>query len=76
MLDRAAKILRDDVRPVIHSDRGGHYLWPGWLSRIDKYGLKQSMSQKACPKTTKPVRDFSEELRMKCSITGLGMESA
>jgi len=31
------------------SDRGAHYGWKGWLNRIEAYGLKQSMSAKACP---------------------------
>lgn len=48
MPDRALKTLDDGSWPLIHSDRGGHYRWPGWLSRIEKYGLKQSMSRKAC----------------------------
>jgi transposase InsO family protein len=35
-------------RPVVHSDRGGHYRWPGWLSRIAEAQLVRSMSHKAC----------------------------
>jgi len=23
-----------EERPVVHSDRGAHYRWPGWLSRM------------------------------------------
>ncbi|HBS2690279.1 TPA: IS3 family transposase, partial [Klebsiella pneumoniae] len=32
-------------KPVIHSDRGGHYRWPGWLERINTSGLIRSMSR-------------------------------
>ena len=35
-------------RPVVHSDRGGHYRWPGWLSRIEDAKLVRSMSHKEC----------------------------
>jgi len=47
MLDAAIETVtavRD--RPVVHSDRGGHYRWPGWLSRIAEAKLVRSMSRK------------------------------
>lgn len=43
MLDDALDTLRENEKPVIHSDRGGHYRWPGWLDRINASGLKRSM---------------------------------
>jgi len=49
MLDVAISTLNDDEKPVVHSDRGGHYRWPGWISRMEKAGLIRSMSKKACP---------------------------
>lgn len=48
MLDDALDTLRENEKPVIHSDRGGHYRWPGWLDRINASGLKRSMSRKGC----------------------------
>lgn len=30
-------------RPVIHSDRGGRYRWPGWVSTCENNGLTRSM---------------------------------
>src|SRR5690625_4884340 len=30
MLDHAVSTLEPDERPVLHTDRGGHYRWPGW----------------------------------------------
>ena len=48
MLDMATSTLNDDECPIIHSDRGCHYRWPGWLERIEKASLKQSMSKKGC----------------------------
>ncbi len=32
MLDNAVKTLNAGERPMIHSGRGGHYRWPGWLA--------------------------------------------
>ena len=48
MLDRATARLKVDETPILHSDRGGHYRWPGWLERIENRGLIRSMSQKGC----------------------------
>jgi putative transposase len=33
---------------VVHSDRGCHYRWTGWLSRIADANLVRSMSRKGC----------------------------
>ena len=49
MLDDAISTLRDDEKPIVHSDRGGHYRWPGWIARMENAGLIRSMSKKACP---------------------------
>ena len=48
MLDLATETLGNDEKPIIHSDRGGHYRWPGWLERVEKAGLVRSMSKKGC----------------------------
>jgi transposase InsO family protein/transposase-like protein len=47
MLDAAIEtVTTRNERPVVHSDRGGHYRWPGWLSRIADAKLVRSMSRK------------------------------
>ncbi|EED67107.1 Transposase-like protein [Comamonas testosteroni KF-1] len=47
MLDAAiAKLNDSEVQPVVHSDRGAHYRWPGWLSHIADAKLVRSMSRK------------------------------
>lgn len=49
MLDRAIETVAETTdRPVVHSDRGGHYRWPGWLSRMSDANLTRSMARKAC----------------------------
>ena len=48
MLDDAAKLLSTEEKPIIHSDRGVHYRWPGWINRMEKNGFIRSMSKKGC----------------------------
>ena len=48
MLDKAISTLSADEHPLIHSDRGCHYCWPGWIERIKAAGLTRSMSKKGC----------------------------
>ena len=49
MLDTAIETVANvPDRPIVHSDRGAHYRWPGWLSRTDGARLIRSMSRKAC----------------------------
>lgn len=48
MLDRAISTLPSGVHPIVHSDRGCHYRWEGWIERMDKAGLVRSMSKKGC----------------------------
>ena len=47
MLDAAIEtVTSGDDRPIVHSDRGAHYRWPGWISRIANAKLVRSMSRK------------------------------
>ena len=48
MLDTYYFSLANEEKPLIHSDRGAHYRWPGWIERMNKYGFKRSMSKKGC----------------------------
>ncbi len=48
MLDQAISQLSEEDHPLIHSDRGCHYRWPGWIERMEKAGLERSMSRKGC----------------------------
>lgn len=48
MLDTYYFSLANGEKPLIHSDRGAHYRWPGWIERMNKYGFKRSMSKKGC----------------------------
>lgn len=48
MLDHAISHLPEGAHPLIHSDRGCHYRWPGWIERMNKAELERSMSKKGC----------------------------
>ena len=48
MLDEAILSLSEDEKPIIHSDRGSHYRWPGWIERMGKAELTRLMSKQDC----------------------------
>lgn len=48
MLVKAREALGDDKHPIVHSDRGIHYQWPGWITLMKKFGWTRSMSKKGC----------------------------
>jgi putative transposase len=63
MLDSAIEKLPPNSETVIHSDRGAHYRWPGWLSRIQKSELKRSMSRKGCTPDNAACEGFFGRLK-------------
>ncbi len=48
MLDAGILTLTEEEKPLVHSDRGCHYRWSGWIERMEKAGLTRSMSKKGC----------------------------
>lgn len=42
----ACEWLREGDRPTVHSDRGSHYRWPGWIGICEADDLAGSMSRK------------------------------
>lgn len=63
MLDAAISLLGEGEHPVIHSDRGGHYRWPGWLERMRKAELTRSMSKKGCSPDNAACEGFFGRLK-------------
>jgi putative transposase len=63
MLDDAIGNLRDGEHPIIHTDRGCHYRWPGWISRMDNSGLIRSMSRKCCTPDNSACEGFFGRLK-------------
>jgi putative transposase len=64
MLDSAIETVASGPdRPIVHSDRGAHYRWPGWLSRTDGARLIRSMSRKACSPDNAACEGFFGRLK-------------
>ncbi len=64
MLDAAIQtVTENDKRPVVHSDRGAHYRWPGWLSRMAGANLIRSMSRKGCSPDNAACEGFFGRLK-------------
>ena len=64
MLDAAIETIADGPdRPMVHSDRGAHYRWPGWLSRMREARLLRSMSRKGCSPNNAACEGFFGRLK-------------
>lgn len=63
MLDNAIATLNSDDYPIIHSDRGAHYRWPGWIKRMDDAELIRSMSRKGCSPDNSACEGFFGRLK-------------
>lgn len=63
MLEEAIGTLDPDEKPTVHSDRGAHYRWPGWISRIEGAGLTRSMSRKGCTPDNAACEGFFGRLK-------------
>ena len=63
MLDDAISTLSEDEKPLVHSDRGCHYRWPGWIERMEKAGLTRSMSKKGCSPDNSACEGFFGRLK-------------
>lgn len=60
MLDAAIETMTDgEERPIVHSARGAHYRWVGWLMRISEANLIRSMPRRTAHKITLLVRSSS-----------------
>lgn len=63
MLDEAILTLNEDEKPIIHSDRGAHYRWQGWIERMEQAGLTRSMSKKGCSPDNSACEGFFGRLK-------------
>jgi putative transposase len=62
-LDKAISTLTGNEQPIVHSDRGGHYRWPGWIERMDGANLIRSMSRKGCSPDNSACEGFFGRLK-------------
>lgn len=63
MLDHAISKIQPHMHPIIHSDRGSHYRWPGWIMRVEKANLTRSMSKKGCSPDNAACEGFFGRLK-------------
>ena len=63
MLDQAVATLKYGEKPIVHSDRGCHYRWPGWIDRMECSGLTRSMSEKGCSPDNAACEGFFGHLK-------------
>lgn len=64
MLDAAIETIADHPdRPTVHTDRGAHYRWPGWLSHMRDARLTRSMSRKGCSPDNAACEGFFGRLK-------------
>ena len=63
MLDNAIGTLSENEHPIVHSDRGAHYRWPGWIERMEHAGLTRSMSKKGCSPDNSACEGFFGRLK-------------
>ena len=64
MIDEAIETLGAGETPTVHSDRGAHYPWPGWISRMEKARLTRSMSRKGCTPDNAACEGFFGRLKV------------
>jgi transposase InsO family protein/transposase-like protein len=78
MLDQAILTLKDGEHPLIHSDQGGHYRWPGWVERMKERNLDRSMSRKGYAPDNAACEGFFGRLKNEMfyfrSWIGVGIE--
>jgi putative transposase len=63
MLDLGIAQLPHGAVPILHSDRGAHYRWPGWIDRTTNAGITRSMSKKGCTPDNAACEGFFGRLK-------------
>ena len=63
MLLKGFNKLKPDEKPILHTDRGCHYRWQGWIDLIEKFGFKRSMSAKGCSPDNAACEGFFGRLK-------------
>ena len=63
MLEKATQKLSESEHPIVHTDRGCHYRWPGWIERMHRAGLVRSMSRKGCSPDNAACEGFFGRLK-------------
>ena len=74
----ACEWLGENDHPKIHSDRGCHYRWPGWIKICNENGLVRSMSRKGCSPDNARCEGYFGRLKIEffygCDWSGVTIE--
>ena len=63
MLEVAISAISPSEHPIVHTDRGSHYRWPGWIDQMNTAGLTRSMSKKGCSPDNAACEGFFGRLK-------------
>lgn len=63
-LGEACARLGEGDHPRVHSDRGCHYRWPGWIRICEEHGLVRSMSRKGRSPDNSRMEGFFGRLKV------------
>ena len=63
MLEDAISTLAPYEHPLVHTDRGCHYRWSGWIEQMRVAGLTRSMSKKGCSPDNAACEGFFGRLK-------------
>ena len=63
MLEAAVSTLSPSEHPIVHTDRGSHYRWPGRIDQMNTAGLTRSMSKKGCSPDNAACEGFFGRLK-------------
>lgn len=65
-LDHAIRQHPESAGAILHSDRGAHYRWPGWIARTERFSLVRSMSRKSCSPDNAACEGFFGRMKNEC----------
>ena len=70
MLVKTTETLPKGAKPLVHSDRGCHYRWPGWLDLMERYGLTRSTGAKGCSPDNAAAEGFFGRMKTESVYPG------
>lgn len=79
MLDDAIMTLKENEKPLVHSDRKAHDRCPGWIARMEHAGQTRSMSKKGCSPDNSACEGFfgshKNEMFYNCSMSCVSIDA-
>ena len=76
MLAGGIRQLNPGEHPIVHTDRGCHYRWPGWIECMETALLTRSMSRKGCSPDNSACEGFWGRLKNEMFYPGCWTETS